>query len=329
MFSASHVSRQPTRLPWTRERLVHERAVALGYAIDISTQNTYSSHLQSYLTFCKTHGFPVEPTPDTLSFYTVYMCHHIKPTSVDSYLSGICNQMEPLFPNIRTVRKSPLVSRTLAGCKRMLGSSTIRKRPLSPDDVKACLERFSSSSFDDLLFCAILVAGFLGLHRLGELVKPSRGEAWRKTIPRTSATLDSRTRLFAYTLPASKTDHIFEGSRIIIAEHLPGVPSFDLFVKYLDARDRRFPLSPALWITETGQLPTRSWFLQRITSVLRDPTVGGHSLRAGGATFFASLGWPDDRIQHLGRWQSASFKIYIRKNPVLLNALMVGQPRRA
>lgn len=211
----------------------------------------------------------------------------------------------------------------------MLGSPALRKRPLSEDDIKACLNRYSSSSYDDSLFCALLLAGFLGLHRLGELVRASRGDAWRKAIPRSSASLNTAERYFQYTLPTSKTDHVFEGSRIIIAEHIESVRSFDLFATYLAERDRRFPLSPPLWITESGQLPSRDWFLNRLQAVVQDPTVGGHSLRAGGATFFASLGWPDDRIQHLGRWQSSAFKIYIRKNPVVLNALMLGRSRRA
>ena len=79
----SHIrARQPIREPWTRERLVRERAIALGQAIDTSTWNNYSSALNSYLTFVCLHNLPVEPNADTLSFYTVWMCHHIKPDSV-------------------------------------------------------------------------------------------------------------------------------------------------------------------------------------------------------------------------------------------------------
>ncbi|KAI0092910.1 hypothetical protein BDY19DRAFT_867929, partial [Irpex rosettiformis] len=170
----------------TRKRLEYERAVALGYAIDHSTHCAYSSHLQSYLTFCKLHGFPIEPTPDTLSFFTVYMSHQIKPSSVDAYLSGISNQLEPFFPHVHQARKFPLVARTLAGCKRMLGSSSICKRPISIDDIRRCLLHFNTNVYDDLLFLAILLASFLGLHRLGELVSSSNGPVWRKTISRTS-----------------------------------------------------------------------------------------------------------------------------------------------
>jgi hypothetical protein len=91
-------SRQPARETWSRDKLVHERAIALGQAIDSSTLNTYTSALNSYLTFVRLHNFPVNPTPETLSFFTVYMSHHINPRSVTSYLSGICQQLEPTSP---------------------------------------------------------------------------------------------------------------------------------------------------------------------------------------------------------------------------------------
>ena len=70
----------------------------------ISTWDNYGSALNSYLTFVLLHNIPVEPTANTLSLYTVYMCHHIKPDSVDTYLSGICQQLEPYFPKVREAR---------------------------------------------------------------------------------------------------------------------------------------------------------------------------------------------------------------------------------
>ena len=183
---------QPTREPWTHERLAREQAIALGQAIDISTWKNYGSALNSYLTFVRMHNgdvqsladaqgvtwtssnshrcgkmqgsngvqlylhhkwmstwsrdycgdycsgycsgmphgyndMPVEPTPNTLSLFTVYMSHHIKPNSMDTYLSGICQQLEPYFLHVREARKSHLVHRTLQGCKCLRGSPTTWK----------------------------------------------------------------------------------------------------------------------------------------------------------------------------------------------------------
>ena len=71
------------------EHLVHEWAIALRQAIDISTWKNYRSALNSYLSFVHMHDMPVNPTAKMLSFYTVYMCYHIKPDSVNTYFSDM------------------------------------------------------------------------------------------------------------------------------------------------------------------------------------------------------------------------------------------------
>jgi hypothetical protein len=146
------------------ERLAHERAIALGAAIDNTTVLTYGSALNSYIEFCRLHGFPVEPTTDTFSFYTVFMCHHIRPASVDCYLSGICNQLETHFPQVREIRKSVMVSRTLQGCKRLRGTAVRRKQPLSRDHLHRAIGNLPAEpSHDDKLFLSSLLTGFRSL----------------------------------------------------------------------------------------------------------------------------------------------------------------------
>lgn len=326
MISTSSTSRQPVREPWTVDRLVRSRALALSHAIDRSTALTYTSHLQSYLNFCKIHNFSVEPTVDTLSFYTVFMCHHIKPDSVDSYLSGICNQLEHLYPDVRSNRKHHLVTRTLAGCKRMMNTPTVRKQPLEQHHLDTALAFYPPSSHDNRLFRIMLLSGFFALHRLGELTWPdqTRLQSWRKVVQR--ASVYRTDGVYGYTLPGHKADRFFEGSIIRIDDSFAPahISPSDEFDAYLRGRDLLFPLQPALWLTASGDIPTRSWFLDRLKACVPDAQIAGQSLRAGGATYYASIGWPDDRIQALGRWSSEAFKIYIRKNPVLLQALLHG-----
>jgi hypothetical protein len=324
MLNIPRSSRQPHRAPWTIERLVRERAIALGSVLDPSTQHTYSSHLQSYLSFIKSHNFPLDPTPDTLSFFTVFMSAHIDPQSVGNYLTGICHNLEHLYPNVRQARNSPLVSRTLAGCRKRFGSNVIRKPPLAPEHLITVSAATSPSSHDDLLFCALMFCGFFGLHRLGELVWPDRLalRSWRKVIRRRSVTIHSQS--FSYLLPTHKSDHLFEGNTIVFATRPDAFDPSAPFFRYLASRDQLFPLQPALWLTSASTVPTRTWFMRHLHATLPS-TVSGHSLCSGGATFFAAAGWPDDRIQALGRWTSDSFKIYIRKNPIFLQALLHSQ----
>ncbi|KDQ15050.1 hypothetical protein BOTBODRAFT_109180 [Botryobasidium botryosum FD-172 SS1] len=222
MITRPASSRQPARVPWTRERLVRERSIALGAAIERSTAASYSSALQSYLSFCKAHNFPIEPTPDSFSFHTVYMSHHIKPRSVESYLSGICNQLEPHFPQTCSVRKDILVTRTLTGCKKLFTSPIHRKRPLARSEIASLQPQYAASqNHDDLLFFAMLTTGFGGLLRLGELVWPDKTDLrdYRKVTLR--HTVHWLPRGFDFTLPGHKADRLFEGSCVVIAGTAP------------------------------------------------------------------------------------------------------------
>ncbi|KDQ56021.1 hypothetical protein JAAARDRAFT_133012 [Jaapia argillacea MUCL 33604] len=252
MITLSTGSRQPTRDPWPLECLIHERSVALGMAIDSSTHSAYTSALNSYITFCQLHQFPLEPTEDSFSFFAVYMSHHINPRSVDAYLSGICNQLEPHFPNVRTIRKGLLVSRTICGCKRLRGTPVKRKLPLSTDGLLHVIKDLElSSDHDDKLFLTQILTGFHGLLRLVELgmPDPKKHRNWRKFTLRSSVEwLSSST--YAFILPAHKADITFESNKILGA-------------------------TPAV-------------------------------------------------IQATGRWSSEAFRLYIRKNPILLQALLFG-----
>jgi hypothetical protein len=309
------------------ERLRHERALALGESIDLSTKKNYGSALNSYLNFVLLHELPVEPTDDTLSLFIVYTSYHIKPKSVDTYLSGICHQLEPFFPDIRKIRASPLVKRTLRGCKRLRGTPTHRKRALTLDDLGRVINHYSNSTqHNDLLFVSMILTGFFALMRLGELTFPDDKSIrdWRKVIDRDSVHVSLEH--YEFHLPHHKADKYFEGNRVIIRKqqflHNPLLH----FTKYLSSRDRLFPVSSPLWLTAQGRVPTRSFFTSRLR-LFFDSSVGGQSMRAGGATSLAEHGIPPSIIQPLGRWSSAAFLIYIRKSPALIQAMLYSDKR--
>jgi hypothetical protein len=271
-----HRSRQPAREVWPRDRLVHEQSIALGLAIDKSTAKSYNSALNSYLAFVRSHELPVEPTPQTLSFFTVYMSHHINPKSVASYLSGISQQLEPFFPGVRAARKSPLVERTLKGCMRRKGVATKRKRALTLLDLSlAATTLRDSRCHDDLLFLAMLFTGFFSLLRLGEMTFPDdKGlQNWRKVTKRSSVVVTSSQ--YEFHLPSHKADRFFEGNRIIVRkDQFNDLNPLAHFQSYLSSRDRLFPLSSPLWLTSSGSVPNRHFFITRLR-LFFDAGVGG------------------------------------------------------
>ncbi|THU88767.1 hypothetical protein K435DRAFT_679192 [Dendrothele bispora CBS 962.96] len=185
--------RRRNRTVWTYERLIEERALNLGCVLDPASRTSYSSAADSYIQFCQWHNLPFEPTPDTLSLYVAYSCHFINPRSVRSYLSGICNELEAFYPNIRAVRKDTLVQKTLKGALKRKSSHVNRERALQREDLTSVHSSLSSQKdLDSLLFLAILFTAFFALMRLGELVWPvnvSHREL-RKVTMRSSVILD-------------------------------------------------------------------------------------------------------------------------------------------
>lgn len=321
MIHTTVEARQPLRDAWPMERLVYERSVNLGLALDRSTNQTYSSALNSYVTFCDLHHLALDPTVDTLSLFVTFMAAHINPRSVDNYLSGICSLLEEFYPHVRENRRSRLVARTLRGAKRRYGVPVRRKLPLSRTDLETVMASMPRPHrHDDLLFLAQLFDGFYGLLRLGELVWPDNVslQTFSKLTLRTSVVMCNT--YHSFLLPRHKSDTQFEGNTIVIQRAESADPQ-NTFLSYIASRDALFPFHSFLWIRSNGSIPTRAWFMGRLRAMFPD-SISGHSLRAGGATSLAASGVSADRIQAMGRWSTDSFRIYIRKNPALLHALV-------
>ena len=135
------------------------------------------------------------------------MSHHIKPCSVSTYLSSICQQLKPYFPNVHAAHLSPLVERTMKGCMRLKSTATKRKCALTIPDLEAVLNALShSTNHDNLLFQAMLLTGFFALMHLGELTFPDDANLhnWRKVTKQSSLTIDDDQ--YGFLLPSHKAD---------------------------------------------------------------------------------------------------------------------------
>ena len=247
IWSSVH-SKQPLCVPWTHAQLEHEHAVAFSQAINSSTWLNYSSALNSYLDFVKNHNFPIDPTPDTLSFYIVYMSLHIKLDSVGTYLSGICQQLEPFHPHICVRHKSPMVCCTLDGCKWLHGIPTHCKCALSLDDLHTVISHYSSSTdHDNLLFIAQLLVGFFVLLCLGKCTVPDNLTHWNPAKATKYTSLSFSSDSFQFVSPSHKADHLFKGNVILLMKSCHAL--------HIDTPP--FPLLPSLtWHFISLQLPT-------------------------------------------------------------------------
>lgn len=129
---------------------------------------------------------------------------------------------------------------------------------------------------------------------------------------------------FSFLLPSHKADRFFEGNRVVVRRTDTADDPMAPVKRYLNSRDTSFPYHPQLWLRADGSVPTRGWFIRQLRTHFPSHDVGGHSLRAGGATALAEAGIPSHIIQAVGRWASDMFQIYIRQHPVLLAALLYG-----
>jgi hypothetical protein len=193
------------------------------------------------------------------------------------------------------------------------------------DDLQRVVDHYlTSDSHDDLLFVTLLLSGLFALHRLGELTVPDDKSLidHRKITKRTSVTVTDDD--YRYFLNSHKGDKVFEGNLVILQHHNIAIDSLSHFKRYLSSRDRLFPFSSDLWLRADGSRPSRSFFISRL-NLFFGSDVAGQSMRASGATSLAENGVPPHLIQAIGRWASKAFQIYIRKNPVLLQALLFGR----
>jgi len=325
-MNISPSARQPIREAWPLERLIYERSISLGLSLHPNTYRAYSSHLNSYLTFCQLHGFAITPTPDTLSFFVVFMSHYIQPRSVENYLSGIVSQLEPHFPEVRDARNSDLVRRTLRGSLRRFSRPVVRRQPLARMHLLHAINTFPRPfAYDDLCWLAQLLCGFFGLLRLGELVSSTADDGYAQLSSRSSVHFEASS--FSFVVPRRKSDLLHEGDTVRIVQTPFDDDPFSLFTQYIAYRDVSMPLHPLLWVRADGSVPTRSWFLARFRAVFPDSSLGGHSLRSGGATSLAAAGVPPSQIQAIGAWSSSAWQRYVRKHPVLLQTLLFhGRP---
>jgi hypothetical protein len=293
-------------------------------SIEKSTKKGYATGARDYITFCITNSLSLDPTPQTLARYIAYTSMFI--ASGPKYLTGARHFLKDLYPEFTANRGHPLVQATISGSKKMRADPVKRKLPLRLTHLTAFLQvARCTKSYDDLLFVVILSCCFYACHRSGELVcRSGQSVEWRKIIKRGSLTFNGDRRA-GYRLPYHKGDRFYRGTDILFTCQETANP-VSLLKEYVQLRDSCHGALPALFLRYDGSLPTRSWFERKFFTIM-DRQFGGHSCRAGGATFYASLGLTEDVIQALGRWSSYAWKDYIRDNPTVRAELQLAAIR--
>ena len=123
------------------------------------------------------------PCPSLLTWF--HFNNFISLTSVELYLSGIHNQLEPFYLDMHKHHASVLIKCMLKGACCSCNTTMHWRGPLMVQNlcfVHNCLA--TSLQLDDILFDAQINTGFCGLLHLGEMVCPDRREVrdWKKIM---------------------------------------------------------------------------------------------------------------------------------------------------
>ncbi|KAF9003754.1 hypothetical protein BDZ89DRAFT_882483, partial [Hymenopellis radicata] len=257
------------------------------------------------------HNLSLDPTPETLSRYIAYTSQFI--ASAPKYLSGAKHFLKEFYPHFADARASALVQATIRGAKKVRADPIHRKPPLRIHHLQLFVNIANQTQkYDDLLFATIMGAittgltimscAFYAVHRMGELVQPNQKKLrdWKKIIKRSS--LKFEPGYAGYRLPYHKSDPFYQGTDILFTTQKEADP-IALLKRYVLRRDKLHGARAALFIRDNGVVPTRSWFESKFFALV-SKEFGGHSVRSGGITHYASLGLAESILQALGRWSS-------------------------
>jgi len=121
----------------------------------------------------------------------------------------------------------------------------------------------------------------------------------------------------------SKTDQGRKGAKVFIGKTSDDLCPVAALLSYLSIRGAK---AGPLFCWESGTPLSKPKFVEHVRDGLKKAKLpamdyAGHSSRIGAATTAAVMGLEDSAIQTLGRWESSSYKRYIRQDPHFLTSL--------
>ena len=292
-----------------------------------STQRTYKSGINRYLSFCRLFGvstpFPVsEPL---LCYFVTYLAREgVAPSTVRTYLAAVRHaQIMRGHPGPRELSSLPRLRLVQNGVRReraLTGQPQTRQRlPITPTILRQirplALRQGTSAGFQETLVWTAATVCFFGFFRAGEITVPTTSAFDAAThLSWGDVAIDVTGMALRVFLKRSKTDQYGRGTEVFL-----GATGNDLCpVEAVRAYVANRGAAPgAFFCTEGGAPLTKARFVELVRSALTRagvPVVGysGHSFRIGAATTAAQARIPDSTTQALGRWTSPAFLEYIR-----------------
>lgn len=284
-----------------------------------ATTRQYASAVNKYLTLMKRKQTNVSILPASAKnvYQFILWCAQTSPSRVSSnttkrYLTGLRMWHmlhDKAFPSVNSHR----IRLLLKSCSKTAVHREVKRRSgLFLRDVVDLTDRLTKNSRIDLVMKAVILVGFWGLARLGEITQhkdhphiflrrkdvrfSEDGKSARLHVRLAKTAAPGEIQFLRLRAQPNKLDPVN-----VIQEILTTIPG-----------DDNDPLFPGLSLSEPIRKAPIVAFL-KANGPLDGSQWGGHSLRIGGASFQHEFGRPLQSLKRLGRWKSSSYKLYIRK----------------
>lgn len=284
-----------------------------------ATTRQYAAAISKFLIFIttvNTEGFVLPATSKNVYHFILWCAKTsgstLSSTTIKRYLTGLRMWHvlhDKAFPEVNSHR----VRLLLKSCsKTEVKRSRLTRVGLHLRDVVDLTDRLTSDNDSDLVMKAIILTGFWGLARLGELTyHPDHPAVF---LRRQDVSFSNDGRSAKLSLRQAKSAAPGEIQFIRLRSQPNRLDPINVIHEVLTrfpgkAHDPLFPSSVRSVPMGKGRLVT---FLK--SNGPQDGNLwGGHSLRIGGASFQSHAGRPVSSLKRLGRWKSSAYKLYVHK----------------
>ena len=292
-------------------QLVNVVLFLLTNALASSTSAAYFPHASAYLRFCTGHNAVPFPASDIVlcGFLAFYFSLGKSYGILKTAFAAISNLSRVLGHSCEVFRMSARLRLLKRSFKK--NSPSTKRKPRVPITVWVLLALLEKLDPSDHIYFSVLVVGVHGLFRAAELLyKPSGSLLRRRHITWLS-------NCVVIHLTHSKTDFFNEGVDVRLFKSGSKICPYTWLKFAWDSaavKDSNAPVFQAPDGSAISYSFMLSWVKASLVSHLgfASSDVGLHSMRIGGATSLAILGYPDHVIKLFGRWKSMSYLAYIR-----------------
>jgi site-specific recombinase XerD len=292
-------------------RLAGETRGFLAAAKAPSTRRAYGSDWHHFASWCDSHSLPPLPaSPETVALYITDLAASRKPATLRRRLTVINRAHQTSgFPSPASMQQ-PLVSETLKGIRRTLGTAQVGKRPLFTEQLRAMVRELPDE-LQGMRDRALLLLGFAGGFRRSELAGIEIGDV---AVEKEGLVI---------TLRRSKTDQEGLGRKVAIPYGSdPKTCPVRCYTEWIEtARAKTGPVFRQ--VDRHGHILPNGLHKDSVGMIVKRATAriglnpedyAGHSLRAGLATQAYLNGASELAImQQTGHRSLATVRKYIRE----------------